>query len=380
VKQGVGTRWFSGSGPCEAGGKNKIKVSNKGKFKDHRLGGPGMEEAFDMERDLAKPFAMQDVPALTHLHWAQARLRLDKLRTIAFQMPLLSKYQQPFVPPPPEAHVVVRTQDDMGFHRGKQDSQRPNKKASIRVNVSKIPALRESPAAMHKFKLLSGARWYASEGLSEWEMSEHDGDPEGSVKISCDDYGSQWLNQKWCSEALERLIAEASGAGGDKMGDIPLDMGPTVRRRHRKKHRPWAANAAHQSPKFPTEWLPDPVRHGLRLAQHTKLDILKHQKRAHDQLDSQIRALLNWDGIGIPPRNLFANLPTESKAQLDRLLAQRAQISHLSSHLGRDFLPTFLATTSTPASDSDPQPKTNPAILPDSSSPSPSPTHSSTLL
>jgi hypothetical protein len=82
-------RSFSVSHTILAGGKNKIKVSSKGKFKDHRLGGPGMEEAFDIERDLAKPFAMQDVPAVTHLRWAEARKRLNKLRAIKFQMPSL---------------------------------------------------------------------------------------------------------------------------------------------------------------------------------------------------------------------------------------------------------------------------------------------------
>ncbi|KNZ60102.1 hypothetical protein VP01_160g10 [Puccinia sorghi] len=346
-----------------------IKVSNKGKFKDHPLGGPGMEEVFDMERDLAKPFAMQDVPAVTHLHWAQARNRLNKLRTISFQMPLLTKYQQPFVPPPPEAHVIVRTQDDMGFHRGKQDSQRGNKKASIRVNISQIPALRESGEAMHKFKLLSGGRWYATEGRSEWDMSSHDGDPEGMVKISCDDYGSLWMNQKWCSDTLDRLIAEASDPSRDPMSDIPLDLRPTLKRLHRKKHRPWATNPAHQSPKFPTEWLPDTIQHGLQQAQQTKLSIMKEQKLARDRLDAQIRALLHWDGMGIPPTNLFANLSTKTKEELNLLLAKRAQIRDLSSHLDRHFLPTFLATTlPTPTSNAHSHPKTNPAALPSSSS------------
>jgi hypothetical protein len=90
TSQDIHRRAFTATPQNQAGGKNKIKVSNKGKFKDHPLGGPGMEEAFDIERDLAKPFAMEDVPAVTHLRWAEARKRLNKLRAIKFQMPELT--------------------------------------------------------------------------------------------------------------------------------------------------------------------------------------------------------------------------------------------------------------------------------------------------
>ncbi|OAV90125.1 hypothetical protein PTTG_09764 [Puccinia triticina 1-1 BBBD Race 1] len=342
-------RAFSLSLPLLAGGKNKIKVSSKGKFKDHRLGGPGMEEAFDIERDLSKPFAMQDVPGTTHLRWAEARKRLNKLRAIKFQMPSLIKYQQPFVPPPPEAHVIVRTQDDMGFHRGKLDSQRPNKKASMTVSLSKIPGLQGSPEAMHKFKLLSGKRWFESEPRSEFDTSDHHGDPHGTVKISCDDYSSLQMNQKWCSDALDRLIAEA-GASADPMSDIPLDAKPTLQRNHRTKHRPWAAHP-HLSPKFPTHWLPESARERLLSAQQAKKSALLALKSRRDQLDRRLRTLLSWDGVGIAPPGFFDNLSPAVKLQVDQLIAQRNQISLLSAPLDdRNYLKNFDPSSHPPPS------------------------------
>ncbi|KAA1106714.1 hypothetical protein PGTUg99_013015 [Puccinia graminis f. sp. tritici] len=342
-------RSFSVSHIIQAGGKNKIKVSSKGKFKDHRLGGPGMEEAFDIERDLAKPFAMQDVPAVTHLRWAEARKRLNKLRAIKFQMPSLIKYQQPFVPPPPDAHVIVRTQDDMGFHRGKLDSQRANKKASIQVNLSKIPELQASSGAMHKFKLLSGKRWFESEIRSEFDMSDHHGDPHGLVKISCDDYSTAQMNQKWCSDTLDRLIKEATRLeDADPMSDIPLDPKPTLQRRHRNKHRPWSVQPDLNT-HFPKEWLPDSARIRLDSAQSSKKKILIHQKQELIKLDHQLRQLIKWDGIGIAPIGFFNKLDPSVKLEIQQLITQRNQIRDLSNHLDRHYLKNFQQTQSTPS-------------------------------
>lgn len=107
-------RSFVTSHRAEAGGKNKIKVTGKGRLKDHPLGGPGMEEAFDIERDLVKPFAMQDVPAVTHLRWAEARKRLHALRVIKFQMPSLAsssshtEFLLPLSPPSSQSSVCKK--------------------------------------------------------------------------------------------------------------------------------------------------------------------------------------------------------------------------------------------------------------------------------
>ncbi|PLW38611.1 hypothetical protein PCASD_08235 [Puccinia coronata f. sp. avenae] len=347
TSQDIHRRAFTATPQNQAGGKNKIKVSNKGKFKDHPLGGPGMEEAFDIERDLAKPFAMEDVPAVTHLRWAEARKRLNKLRAIKFQIPELTKYQQPFVPPPPEAHVIVRTQDDMGFHRGQLDTQRPNKKASIQVNLSKIPELTRSKEAMHKFKLLSGKRWFESEPKSQFDLNDHYDDPEGMVKISCDDYPTAALNQKWCSDTLDRLIKEATDLQADPMSDIPLDSKTTLQRRHRNRHRPWSIDDHNLHTKFPKEWLPDPIRIKLDQSQEIKKSTLLNQKEKLLKIDNQIRQLINWNGLGLTPtKTFFASLNPKVKSELDQLLNERNRIRDMSAHFDRHYLPNFMSGNS----------------------------------
>lgn len=339
-------RSFTTTRTTLAGGKNKIRVSNKGKFKDHPLGGPGMEEAFDIERDLSKPFAMQDVPGVTHLEWAEARKRLNKLRSIKFQMPSLSKFQQPFVPPPPHAHVIVKVHDDMGFHRGQLDSQRPNRKVTIQVNLSKIPGLKESPQSMHKFKLLSGKRWFESEPKSEFDLNDHYDDPHGMIKISCDDYPTQQLNQKWCSDTLDRLIQESLDLKSDPMNDIPLDHRPTIQRRHRNKHRPWSVDPTISS-KFPKEWLPGPIKTKLESFQELKRSSLIDRKNQIDRIDRRLRELIGWDGVGLTPIGLFNHnnkkLDPAAKLQVDQLVQERQRIRDASDHLlGRNSLKNFL--------------------------------------
>ncbi|MBW0507440.1 hypothetical protein O181_047155 [Austropuccinia psidii MF-1] len=328
------TRSFSWTSNVLAGGKNKIKVSGKGRLKDHPLGGPGMEEAFDIERDLSKPFAMQDVPGVTHLRWAEARKRLNALRKIKYQIPSLSKYQQPYVPPPPDAHVIVKVHDDMGFHRGKLDSQRPNRKASIQVNLSKIPQLAQSPAAMHKFKLLSDRRWFAPEPKSEFDLNDHHSDPAGMVKISCDDYSSRSMNERWCSDALDRLIYEATRLDSDPMSDIPLNEKPTIQRRHRKKCRPWAASPEY-SPKFPKEWLSDNAQAQLQASQEAKKKVLLYQKKEFSRIAQELRDLIKWDGIGLAPIDLFSRMNDKLKIQVNELVQERRRISDLGVILER---------------------------------------------
>lgn len=51
-----------------------------------------------------------------------------------------------------------------------------------------------SKKAQHKFKLLLGQRWNPDDN---------------SVKISCDDFPTFNMNAKWCSDVLDKLIAEA---------------------------------------------------------------------------------------------------------------------------------------------------------------------------
>lgn len=79
-------------------------------------------------------------------------------------------------------------------HQHYQGEPHPaSRKVSITFKASALPPL-ETEAQQHKFKLLCGPRWNA---LTD------------EVKISCELFPTPEMNEKWCSDALDRLIKEA---------------------------------------------------------------------------------------------------------------------------------------------------------------------------
>lgn len=84
-------RAFSSSPRALAGGKSKIKMTKSSSgTKTHRMGGMTLADAFDMDEDL-QPYLGDDVPAVTHDQWEEARERLKGLRLIKYQMPGLQR-------------------------------------------------------------------------------------------------------------------------------------------------------------------------------------------------------------------------------------------------------------------------------------------------
>lgn len=73
-----------------------------------------------------------------------------------------------------------------------------SRKAVITFSISDLINHGSEPLAskkvQHKFKLLAGQRWNPQDD---------------SVKISCDDFPTFHMNSKWCSDVLDKLIAEA---------------------------------------------------------------------------------------------------------------------------------------------------------------------------
>lgn len=91
--------------------------------------------------------------------------------------------------------IKVRT-----LFRPRPDGQHPaERKAVLTVRVDDLikhstHEKLQPEAAQHKLKLLAGPRY----------------DPDaGTIKISCDMFPTQLMNSKWCSDALDRLVAEA---------------------------------------------------------------------------------------------------------------------------------------------------------------------------
>lgn len=81
-------------------------------------------------------------------------------------------------------------------------------KRVVVVPVSRLAF--ERPEARHTFKLLAGQRWSLSpprdSGLSPTEIN----DPEGYIKIACEDFPQPGMNLKWISDVLDRLVQEAN--------------------------------------------------------------------------------------------------------------------------------------------------------------------------
>ncbi|GAA6023683.1 hypothetical protein JCM10207_008748 [Rhodosporidiobolus poonsookiae] len=165
--------------------------------------------------------------------------RLDKQRQILHFLRLehlqfkdLVAFRQPFQPPPPSHAIQVRHQHYQG------EPHPASRKVTVRVDVSALPL--RSDAETHKFKLLAGPRWTPA----------LDGKGQGSVKLACELFPSERMNEKWCSDTLDKLIAEAQNSA-DPMTDIPLDPRPTRARLAKSRKLKRAVSLRD----FPQEWL-----------------------------------------------------------------------------------------------------------------------------
>ncbi|GAA6051174.1 hypothetical protein JCM3770_002574 [Rhodotorula araucariae] len=172
-------------------------------------------------------------------------LKLDKQRQILhylrlehLQFPDLVAFRQPFTPPSPSAVVRVRHQHYQG------EPHPASRKVTITAPVAALPLA--TPAARHKFKLLAGARWTPPlVAGNAADAADH-----GEVKLSCEMFPSERMNEKWCSDTLDKLLAEA--ATGDSFADVPLD--PRAARARLVKSRRLKRSVSLRD--FPREWLP----------------------------------------------------------------------------------------------------------------------------
>ncbi|KAL7007313.1 37S ribosomal protein S24, mitochondrial [Cystobasidiomycetes sp. EMM_F5] len=177
-------------------------------------------------------FQWDDVPWVAHQALDDDRDRINLMRLIAFQMPEIRKaFPVANYPIDPSTPIVIRTQHYLG-----QPEHPASRKAVLSVKVEDLERLKKltSAQSVHKFKLLAGPRY----------------DPDrGSIKISSDSFPDPSMNAKWCSDALDRLIAEAQDLT-DSMQDIPLDLRHAeVRKLKKGKRRATIKD-------FPVDWLP----------------------------------------------------------------------------------------------------------------------------
>lgn len=103
-----------------------------------------------------------------------------------------AELRRPYNPPSSKQVVNVQT-----LYHPADPNHAASKKAVITVTANAIQTgtgRLDEALARRKFRILAGSRF----------------DPRtDSVKISCDRFPTLSMNQKWCSDALDRLIKEA---------------------------------------------------------------------------------------------------------------------------------------------------------------------------
>lgn len=103
---------------------------------------------------------------------------MDRVSAVAFR--------QRFLKPLPTQMIRVRHQHYQG------EAHPAARKVVISFSVDSLPL--SSEAAKHKFKLLAGPRWDSEKG---------------EVKIGCELFPLDTMNEKWCSDTLDKMMAEA---------------------------------------------------------------------------------------------------------------------------------------------------------------------------
>lgn len=207
------------------------------------------------------------------------------------------EFRQKFKKPKADQFIQLRSQHYQG------EPHPASRKIVLVAPLSKLPLT--TPAALHKFKLIAGPRW------DSWE---------DTIKISCELFPVGEMNEKWCSDTLDKIIAQAqvslvpflllvdpslrshrSNTHGtttqdttDSMADIPLDTRATESR-HRKSRTKKIVTLA----QFPTEWLPAPstILHSTTTTTG-KREVEMGVERELDALTEEAQTGLDGEGKG----------------------------------------------------------------------------------
>ncbi|KAH7326027.1 xylose isomerase [Stachybotrys elegans] len=159
-------------------------------------------------------FNEDDITSMAHGKLDEVREMRHYARLAVWEMPLLSKFAKPFVPPSKDHVLRWRYTTYMG------ESHPAEKKVVVQFSPDDLGL---TPVQAEKLKKLAGPRY----------------NPETHViKISCESYEHQAQNKRYLSNLVDDLIAAAKDPK-DTFEDIPLDV-----RHHEFKVKP----------KFPKHW------------------------------------------------------------------------------------------------------------------------------
>lgn len=215
--------------------------------------------------DKMKKFEYDDIPTAGHFLLDRKRQLLHYARLAEWEMPKLAQFKKTYQPPTNDQILRVKQIHYQG------EAHPVTRKAVVTVQVSDIfkGGYLSSRDAKKKFLLLAGPRWNPFE--EKGDIIEHsskvvdifgdhaqlerealDDGGFGVVKISCERYPNSQMNLKWCSDAVDNLIAEAN-KNAEAVKDVPLDL------RHAQAQERSRANLDRKSAPtirdFPKQWL-----------------------------------------------------------------------------------------------------------------------------
>ena len=123
-----------------------------------------------------------------------------------------------------------------------------------------VSGVLKSSFAKHKFLLLLGPRWRPADSALVQRLNDalvsgaealeslYASEPLGEFKITSSDLPHQSQNMKWCSDVLDKMIAESNKE--PTFADVPLDVRPYISSTSRGGQIERASIAD-----FPKEWL-----------------------------------------------------------------------------------------------------------------------------
>ncbi|PNY27475.1 37S ribosomal protein S24, mitochondrial [Tolypocladium capitatum] len=176
-------------------------------------------------------FDEDDITSMAHGKLEEIREMRHYARLAVWEMPLLSKFAKPFVPPTDDQVLRWRHTTYMG------ESHPAEKKVVVQFAPDD---LRLTPVQTDKLKKLAGPRYNPETEL---------------IKMSCESYEHQAQNKRYLSNLVDDLITSAKDPK-DTFADVPLDL-----RHHQIKAKP----------RFPKEW---------RLTNERRLQLDEDRQRA----------------------------------------------------------------------------------------------------
>ncbi|KAH0838238.1 mitochondrial ribosomal subunit protein-domain-containing protein [Lanmaoa asiatica] len=205
---------------------------------------------FDIEEDFPE-FSGNDIPSGAHIALHQQRQLAYYMRLIENEMPKFVAFRKSFVPPAAaETPLVIRSVDYAG------EEHPLTAKRTVVVPVTQLP-LRDD-LAIHKIKLLAGARWTPDPPKNAGVPLHSEQERHGYIKIACEDFPQPAMNLKWISDTIDELISAANGEKSTRYQDLPVDTRHVEAKVKKAKEGDHArGRTTRPSLKdFPKEWLP----------------------------------------------------------------------------------------------------------------------------